>query len=264
MKLKDTSSSEEKLWPPKQHIKKQRHYFANKGPPSQSFGFSSSHVWRWELDYKENWPPKNWCFWTVVLKRTLEIPLDCKEIQPVHSKGDQSWVFIGRTDAEADTPILWPPDGKDWLSWNDPDDGNDWRWEERRMTEWDGWMASATQWTWVWVSSGSYDGQGGLACCSPWGRKSQTQLSDWTKLSPILYILVYISNCFENVFMGVQLNVSPQSIQKLKHHLPLPTTEFFQITDSSSVIRSLTCSIVSSFLNFKVLLLFALLPMVFI
>ena len=199
-----------------------------------------------------------------VLDKTLESPLDCKEIQPVHPKGDQSWVFTGRTDAEADTPILWPPDGKDWLSWNDPDDGNDWRWEERRMTEWDGWMASATQWTWVWVSSGSYDGQGGLACCSPWGRKSQTQLSDWTKLSPILYILVYISNCFENVFMGVQLNVSPQSIQKLKHHLPLPTTEFFQITDSSSVIRSLTCSIVSSFLNFKVLLLFALLPMVFI
>ena len=212
----------------------------------------------WELDYKENWPPKNWCFWTVVLKKTLEIPLDCKEIQPVHSKGDQSWVFIGRTDAEADTPILWPPDAKDWLIWNDPDAGNDLRWEEKGMTEWDGWMASATQWTWVWVSSGSYDGQGGLACCSSWGCKSQTQLSDWTKLSPILYILVYISNCFENVFMVVQLNVSPQSIQKLKHHLPLPTTEFFQITDSSSVIRALTCSIVSSFLNIKVLLLFAL------
>ena len=88
----------------------QRHYFANKGPSSQSYGFSSSDVWMWELDYKESWAPKNWCFWTVVLEKTLESPLDCKEIQPVHPKGDQSWVFIGRTDAEAEIRILWPPD----------------------------------------------------------------------------------------------------------------------------------------------------------
>ena len=91
---------------PRQHIKKQRHYFASKGPFSQSYGFSNSHVWMWELDYKESWAPKNWCFWTVVLEKTLESPLDCKEIQPVHSKGNQSWVFIGRTDAEAETPIF--------------------------------------------------------------------------------------------------------------------------------------------------------------
>ena len=98
-----------------QHIKKQRHYFANKGLSSQSYDFSSSHVWMWELNYKESWVPKNWCFWTVVLEKTLESPLDCKEIQPVHPKGNLSWIFIGRTDAEAETPILWPPDVKSWL-----------------------------------------------------------------------------------------------------------------------------------------------------
>ena len=97
---------------PRQHIKKQRHYFANKVPSSQGYGFSSSHVWMWELDYKERWALKNWCFWTVVLEKTLESPLDYKEIQPVHPKGDQSWVFIGWTDVEAETPILWPPDEK--------------------------------------------------------------------------------------------------------------------------------------------------------
>ena len=92
---------------PRQHITKQRHYFANKGPPSsQGYGFSSGHVWLWELDCEESWAPKNWCFWTVVLEKTLESPLDCKEIQPVHSKGDQSWVFFGRNDTEAETPVL--------------------------------------------------------------------------------------------------------------------------------------------------------------
>jgi len=100
---------------PRQHIKKQRRYFANKSPSSQNYGFSSGHVWMWELDYKESLAQKNWCFWTVVLEKTLESPLDSKEIQPVHPKGDQSWVFIGRTDAEAETPMLWPPDLKSWL-----------------------------------------------------------------------------------------------------------------------------------------------------
>ena len=101
---------------PRQHIKKQRHYFASKGPSSQGHGFPSGHVWMWELDYKESWAPKNWCFWSVVLEKTLESPLDCKEIQLVHPKGDQPWVFIGRTDAEAETPILWPPHAKSWLT----------------------------------------------------------------------------------------------------------------------------------------------------
>ena len=105
---------------PRQHIKKQRHYFVHKGPSSQDYGFSSGHVWMWELDYKESWAPKNWCFWTVVLEKTLESPLDFKENQQVHPKGDQSWVFIGRTDVEAETPILWPPDAKSWLIWKKP------------------------------------------------------------------------------------------------------------------------------------------------
>ena len=140
----------------RQHIKKQRHYFANKGPSSQGYGFSSSHVRMWELDWEESWAPKNWCFWTVVLEKTLESPLDCREIQPVHPEGDQPWIFIGRADAEAETLILWPPDAKNWLIWKDPDAGKDWRREEKGTTGWDGWMASPTQWTWVWVNSESW------------------------------------------------------------------------------------------------------------
>ena len=113
----------------------QRHYFANKGPSSQGYGFSSSCVWVWQLGYEENWAWKNWWFWPVVLEKTLESPLDCKEIQLVHPKGDQSWVFIGRTDIEAETPILWSPDVKSWLIWKDPDAGKDWGQEEKGMTE---------------------------------------------------------------------------------------------------------------------------------
>ena len=147
MKLKDTCSLEEKLWPTlRQHLRKQRHYFANKGPSSQTCGFSNSHVCMWKLDYKESWAPKNWCFWTVVLEKTLESPLDCMEIQPVHPNGDQSWIFFGRTDAEAETPILWPPDAKNWLIGNEPKGKGDYR-------GWDGWMASLSRWTWVWVDS---------------------------------------------------------------------------------------------------------------
>ena len=134
-------------------MKKQRHYFVNKGLSSQGYGSSCSHVWMWELDYKESLVPKNWCFWTVVLEKTLESPLDCKEIQPVHHK-DQSWVFIGRTDVEAETPILWPPDTKSWLIWEDPDAGR--LRAEGDDRGWGGWMASLTQWTWVWVDSGSW------------------------------------------------------------------------------------------------------------
>ena len=120
---------------PRLHIQKQRHYFASKGLSSQGYGFSSGHVWMWELDYKENWGLKNWCFWTVVLEKTLESPLDCKEIQPVQPKEDQSWVFIGRTAVEAETPILWPPDAKSWLLWKDPDAGKDWGQEGKWTTE---------------------------------------------------------------------------------------------------------------------------------
>ena len=120
---------------PRQHIKKQKHYFVNKDLSSQGYGFSSSHVRMWELHYKESWASKNWCFWTVVLKKILESPLNCKEIQLVHPKGDQSWVFTGSTDVETETPILWPPDAKSWLIWKDPDAGKDWGQEEKGMTE---------------------------------------------------------------------------------------------------------------------------------
>ena len=144
------------------------------------------YVWMWELDYKESWAPKNWCFWTVELEKTLESPLDCKEIQPVHLKGNQSWLFIGRTDAEAETPVLWPPDVKNWLIWKDPDAGKDWRQEEKGMTEDEmvGWHHRLNGHG-FWWTPGVDDRQGGLACCIPWGcKESDTtdQLSDWTEL----------------------------------------------------------------------------------
>ena len=143
----------------KQHTKKQRHHFANKGSSHQSYGFSSSHVWLWELKYKEGWAPTNWCFWTVLLEETVESPLDSKEIQPLHPKGNQSWIFTERTDAEAETPILWPPDEKNRLIWKDPDSGKDWRWEEKGMIEdenvaWHHWLdghvcSSSLNWRWI-------------------------------------------------------------------------------------------------------------------
>ena len=119
-------------------ILKSRDYFANKGPSSQGYGFSSGNVWMWELDCEESWVLKNWWFWTVVLEKTLESPLDCKEIHPVHPKGDQSWVSTGRTDVEAETPILWPPDAKSWVIWKDPDawGQEDWKIEGRRRRGW--------------------------------------------------------------------------------------------------------------------------------
>ena len=169
---------------PRQNIKKQRHYFANKGPSSQGYGFPSDHVWMWELDYKESWVLKNWGFWTVVLEKTLESPWDCKEIQPVHPKGDQSWVFIGRTDAEAETPILWPSDVKNWLIGKDPHVWKDWRWKEKGTTEDE--LVGCHYWLkgheFGWTP-GAGDGQGGLACCSPRVAKSWTRLSDWTALN---------------------------------------------------------------------------------
>ena len=120
---------------PRQHIEKQRHYFADKGLSSKSYGFSSSHVWMWVVGHKENWVPKNWFFWTVVLEKTVKSPWDCKEIQPVNPKVNQSWKFIGRTDAKAETPILWPPDVKNLPIRKDPDAGKDWKQEEKGTTE---------------------------------------------------------------------------------------------------------------------------------
>ena len=158
---------------PRWHIKRQRHYFANKSPSSQGCDFFGSHVWMWELDYKESWELKNWCFRTVVLEKTLESPLDCKEIQPVHPKGNQSWIFIGRMDAEAETPLLWPPDVKNWLIGKDPKSGNNWRQEEEGNDRgWGGWMALPTQWTWVWVSLGSWWWTGKLGVLQSLGSQS--------------------------------------------------------------------------------------------
>ena len=137
---------------PRQHIKKQRHYFANKDPSSQSYGFSSSHVWMWELDHKKGWISKNWCFWTVLLEKTLEGPLDSKEIKPVNPKGNQSWIVIGRSDTEA--LILWSPDAKNWLIGKDPDAGKDWRQLGGEGVQRMRWLeASLTQWAWVWANS---------------------------------------------------------------------------------------------------------------
>ena len=142
---------------PRQHIKKQRLDFVNKGPSSQGYGFSSGHVWMWELDYKESWVLKNWCFWTVVLEKILESPLDCKEIKPINPKGDQSWIFIGRTDAEAETPSTLPTWCEELTHLKRP-----WWWERLKAggegddRGWDGWLASPTQCTWVWLGSGSW------------------------------------------------------------------------------------------------------------
>ena len=139
-------------------------------PSSQSHGFSSSHVWMWELDYEESWTPENWCFWTVMLEKTLESPLDCKEIKPVDLKGNQSWIFTGRTDAEAEAPyfghLMQRADSLEktlMLGKLRAAEGGD--------RGWDGWMASSTQWTWVWANSGDGEEQGSLTCCSPWGHK---------------------------------------------------------------------------------------------
>ena len=168
---------------PRQHIKKQRHYFANKGPCIQGYGFSSGQVRMWELDYKESWALKNWSFWTVVLEKILESPLDCNEIQPVHPKGDQSWVFIGRTDVEAETPIFWPPDVKSWLIRKDPDPGKGWGLEEKGMTEdemvgWHHWLnGHGFGWT-----PGAGDGREARHAAVHSVAKSRTQLSNWTDI----------------------------------------------------------------------------------
>ena len=165
-----------------QPIKKQRHYFANKGPSSQGYAFSSGHVWIWKLDYKESWVLKNWYFWTVVLEKTFESPLDWKEIQPVHPK-NQSWVFIEKTDVEGETPIFWPSDAKSWLIWKDPDAGKDWGKEKKGMAkdEMAGWHHQLDRHGFVWTS-GVGDGQGSLACCDSWDRKESdtTEWLNWT------------------------------------------------------------------------------------
>ena len=164
---------------PGQHIKKWKYYFANKGLCSQSYGFSSSHVQVWELDYREGWVPKNWCFWTLMLEKTLESPLDCNEIQPVNPKGNQPWIFIGGTDAKTETQILWPPDMKNWLIRIDLDAGKDWSWEEKGITEDEmvGWYQRLNGQEFEQALEIG-DGQKGLACCYPWGHK-KSDMTEW-------------------------------------------------------------------------------------
>ena len=151
-------------------IVKSRHYFANKGLSSQSYGISSSHVWMWELNHKEGWAPTNWCFWTVVLEKTLENTLDRKEIKSIDPKGNHSWIFIGRTDAEAETPVLWPPNAKNWFFGKAPDAGKDQRQEDKGKTE-DGIIESHHQFNGHEFEQAPGDGagQGRLACYTPWG-----------------------------------------------------------------------------------------------
>ena len=162
-----------------------RHHFADKGLHSQSYGFSCSHVRMWNLDHKEGWTRKNWCFWTVVLEKTLWSPLYSKEIKPVNPKGNQPWIFIGRTDAEAETPILQPRDAKNWLTGKDPDARKDWRQEEKgtKEDEMVGWHYRLDGHEFE-QALGVGDGQGSLACCSPWGHKESdmTEQLNWTKL----------------------------------------------------------------------------------
>ena len=202
---------------PRQHVKRQRHYFVNKGPSSQGYGFSCVHVWMWKLDCEEGWAPKNWCFWTVVLEKTLESPLDCKKIQPVHSK-DQSWVFFGRTDAKAETPVLLPPHAKSWLIWKDSDAGRDWGQEEKGTTEvemagWHHWLDGCeSEWT-----LGVGDGRGGLACCDSWVGKSRTPMSDWTELNWTGPSLVPSGSFYTRVDNGF-LQESDSEKKLLKHY----------------------------------------------
>ena len=159
----------------------------------------------WKLDYKESWGLKNWCFWTVVLEKTLESPLDCKEIQPVHPKQDQSWVFIGKTDVEAKTPILWPCDAKSWLIWKEPDAGKDWRQEEKGTTEDEmvGWHHQPNEHEFVWTL-GVGDGQEGLVFCSSWGCKESDTLEwlNWTEQISNHYIVYLKQNVISQLYLS--------------------------------------------------------------
>ena len=180
---------------PRQCIKEQRHHFTNKGPYNQSYGLSSSHVQKWELNHKEGWVLKNWCFRTVVLEKTLESPLDCKEIKTVNHKGNQPWTFIGRTDAEAEALILWSPDAKNWLIGEDPDSGKDWGQEEKGMTEdemvgWHHWLNGYE----FEQTPGASEGQGTWCAAVHGVAKSRTQLSDWIMNNNVyMHICIWIS-----------------------------------------------------------------------
>ena len=213
------------------------------GPSSQSYGFSSSLVWMWELDYKESWAAKNWCFWTVLLKTTLESPLDSKEIQPVHPKGNQSWIFIGRIDAEAEAPILWPPDSKSWLIWKDPDAGKDRRQEEKGTIEDKvvGWHHQFNGHEFE-QSLGDSEGQRRLVCCSPWGCRGS---DDWATEQqqqhyiPVIICLTtgssYLLPLSSNIPSPIPFLGSPQIWSPfflwacLKYNWPIPGAQYYDL-----------------------------------
>ena len=199
--------------------------------------FPSSHVWMWELGYKESWAPKNWCFWTVVLEKTLESPLDCKDIQPVHSEGDQSWDFFGRNDVKAETPVLWPPDAKNWLMGKDHDAGKDWRQEEKGTTEdemarWHHWLDAHE----FEQALGVGDGQGSLACCSPWGSKESdtTEQLNWTEttVNSLPWELMLWTNSSPLVWVFL-INIQTCSISS---HLKYLKSDFSSVHTSSNLI----------------------------
>ena len=186
----------------RQHIKKQRHCSADNGPSNQSYGFSSSHVWMWELDSEESWAQKNWCFWTVVLEKTLDCLLDSNGIQPVRPEGNPSWIFIGSTDVEAETPILWPPEVKSWLIGKDPDAGKYWGQEEKGTTEDEnvGWHHQVNGHGFGWTP-GICDGQGGLVCCGSWRCRVR---HDWaTELNWTEYSIL----CIYHIFLSIHLSM---------------------------------------------------------
>ena len=171
---------------PRQYIEKQSHHFADKGLYSQNYGFSSSHVWIWELAHKEAWAPKNWCFWIVVVEKTL----DSKDIKAVNPKENQLWIFTGRIDAEAEAPILWPPDARNWLTGKDPNVGRLRAGGEGGDRKWDGWVASLTQWTWVWANR---TGKGSLECTAIHGvTESDTTSVQFSSVQSISRVQLFV------------------------------------------------------------------------
>ena len=196
----------------------------------------------WELDYKESWAPKNWCFWTVVLEKTLESPLDCKEIQPVHPKGNQSWVFIGRTDVAAETPMFWPPDATNWLIWKDPGAGKVWRCEEKRTTE------DEMVWWHHWLNGhefeqalGGVDGQGSLSCCSPWGCKESDTIEglNWTEQLQVPFYAYYMSLLNPSIIQWSQvLLLFPFYIQEIRGHWQVVEEPGFELRHSDTRIHA--------------------------
>ena len=217
------------------------HLFANKGPYSQHYGFPSSHVRMWELDQKEGWGPKNWCFWTVVLEKTLESSLDCKEIQTVHPKGDQSGIFIGRTNVEAETPILWPPDWRADSLEKNPDAGKDWRQKEKGTAEDEmvGWHHRLNRHEFG-QTPGDGEVHGSQTCCSPWGRKEldMTEQLNWTEILAIFQEQQWSFS----YFLYTSIRISHRNnhcLQILTEHLP--KLFYSAIKSTSEILKCSNC-----------------------